>query len=146
MTTLTVTDRPPRDPQKLLAEASARIAVRDIRRRHELRDVIRVQWWELLLGMLTFPIALGLLLLLVRLAEFDEGIAETTRMALRAFYGAFGLFVLVLLASYDAMTRKHRAIRYYLDEIAREVDDLRKTMRELEKGSDDPDERRPARG
>jgi hypothetical protein len=44
------------------------------------------------------------------------------------------------------MTRKHRAIRYYLDEIAREVDDLRKTMRELEKGSDDPDERRPARG
>ncbi|NUQ39696.1 MAG: histidine phosphatase family protein [Caldilineales bacterium] len=64
---------PQRDPQRLLAEASARIAVRDIQRRHDLRSILAVQWWELTLGILIFPIALGIFLLLVRLAEFDLG-------------------------------------------------------------------------
>lgn len=127
---------PQRDPQRLLAEASARIAVRDIQRRHDLRSILAVQWWELTLGILIFPIALGIFLLLVRLAEFDPGVPETTRGVLRIFYGSFGLFVFVLLATYDAMYRKHRAVRRYLEELSREVEDLRRDVNALQRPAD----------
>jgi hypothetical protein len=116
----------PSDARKLLAEASARISIRDIKRLHSLRDDMSSQWWEWVAGIAVFPAALGFFLTLARLVEANDLFAENQRFILRFLWIWAGLFVFALLACYEILARKHRAMRRYLRELEREIEEGRR--------------------
>jgi len=119
--------------KEALAEAEARLTIGQIARVARLREELAAPWWEMAMKLALYPVTLGLLLSLVRLARVDELLPTSgLNIALRLAFIWTALLVFLLVAVLESQNRRMRAIARMLDVVIHSQDEIEHRLWKLE--------------
>lgn len=117
----------PRDPERLGAEVSAVVKIKDIEKMYELKERVAVKWWESGMVALLFAAGFGFILTASRLIPPIE-----------PFYYWFSLFwvgaiVLSLIFCIEFLIAKFRALRRLYEIQTRILTDMQTELEKINK-------------